>query len=84
MNNEEPQLKRGTSPYNNRIEQTARGRHGACVEVLGLLFACKPRAGSPPRAGLSPSRSGPCSLLIRALYGRGNNLKDDSWSANAF
>jgi hypothetical protein len=50
-------------PYNKRIELTARGRHGACLR--------KPRAGSPPAAGLPPSACGPCSQLIRALYGRG-------------
>src|SRR5687768_14068679 len=56
-------LKGSGSPYNNRIELIARGRHAARLRER--------RASSPPAAGLPPSACGPCSQFIRALYGRG-------------
>jgi hypothetical protein len=59
MNEVASQLKRGALPYNKRIEPTAGGRHAACLR--------KRPAGSPPRAGLPASPSGPSSRLIRAL-----------------
>jgi hypothetical protein len=57
-------IKDGASPYNNRIEPTAGGRHGARFR--------EPRAGTPTGAALPRSPFGPSSRFIRALYGRGN------------
>jgi hypothetical protein len=51
----------GTSPYNNRFELSAGGRHRPCLRKAG--------AGSPPAAGLPASASRPSSQLNRALYG---------------
>ena len=59
---ERSQAKGSGSPHNNRIEQTARGRH-----VFRLRES---HAGSPPALLLRRRACGPCSLLIRALYGR--------------
>jgi hypothetical protein len=58
-------------PHNEWIEQSARGRHAACLRKrpAGAL------SGPTPRAALPRSRSGPCSLLIHKLYGRGENRK---------
>ena len=57
------------SPYNNRIEQTARGRHALRYTALCLFSACEGRAGNPPHLSLPGQALRPCSLLIRALYG---------------
>jgi hypothetical protein len=62
---EESVIKVCASPYNKRIELTARGRHGLCLS--------KARAGDPPPPYLPVRRLRPCSQLIRALYGRGNS-----------
>jgi hypothetical protein len=51
----------GTSPSNNRLEPSVRGRH-----VFRLRES---RAGTPPGAGLPASPCGPCSRLSRTLYG---------------
>ena len=60
---EEPAVKGTASPYNNWIELTARGRHAQCLR--------NGRAGIPPGLSLPGQALRPCSLLIRALYGRG-------------
>ena len=52
----------GASPYNKRIELTARGRHVGCLRNR--------RAGFTLRVRRCAGRSGPCSQLIRALCGR--------------
>ena len=49
------------SPYNKRIELTARGRHVGCLRNR--------RAGSPTALSVPASAFGPCSQLIRVLYG---------------
>ena len=49
------------SPYNNRIEQTARGCHAFRVR--------ESRASNPPGLSLPGQALRPGSLLIRALYG---------------
>jgi hypothetical protein len=64
MNKEASRLKCTASPYNNRIDQSARGYHTGRLRVR--------RASSPPAARLPPSASGPCSQLIRVLYGPKN------------
>ena len=63
-------LKASASPYNKRIEQSARGRHGFCRLLVGIGSLGKSRAGSPPAARLPASACGPSSRFIRALYGR--------------
>jgi hypothetical protein len=55
-------IKDGASPYNNQLELTARGRHGARLR--------EPRAGGPPPPYLPVRRLRPCSQLSWALYGR--------------
>ena len=59
---EASRLKGSGSPYNNWIELTARGRHGARLR--------EPRAGIPPHPSLPGRALRPCSQLIQALYGR--------------
>ena len=52
-------MKGSGSPYNNRIELTARGRHAACLR--------KRHAGSAPALLLRRRACALCSQLIRAL-----------------
>jgi hypothetical protein len=49
----------GPSPYNKRIELTARGRH--------VFRMRESRAGDPPRPSLPGRALRPCSQLIRAM-----------------
>lgn len=62
MDEEASQLKCSGSPYNERIELTAGGRH--------VRYLRNGRAGSPPALRLRRRAYGPCSQLIRALYFR--------------
>jgi hypothetical protein len=70
MRNEEASRLKGTaSPYNKRIEQSARGRHG----FRGFSVLASPWANAlPVPSSPSASQAGlrPCSQFIRALYGR--------------
>ncbi len=69
---------RTTSPHNKRIEQIARGWHA--------LRLCEGRASSPSAARLPASAFGPCSLFIRALYGRSalSRSHGAAWEAQEF
>ena len=62
-------IKGTASPYNKRIELTARGRHALRDPRVGSAPWAKalpvPSAASASQAPLRP-----CSQLIRALYGR--------------
>jgi hypothetical protein len=64
---EEPRIKVRASPYNNRIDLSARGCHAGRLRIR--------RASFPPAAGLSASAYGPCSQVIRPLYGRWESRK---------
>jgi hypothetical protein len=60
----------GASPYNNRLEQSARGQHLLCSGgSMGVGLSAKqllvPSGPYAPHAGLRP-----CSQLNRALCGR--------------
>src|SRR6185295_1728949 len=75
--------KHSASPYNKRIELTARGRHGLCsfgwVNSLGKARAGFTLRSRPFRA----ATSGPCSQLIRALYGpksRREKSENEIWN----
>jgi hypothetical protein len=60
----------GASPYNNRLEQSARGRHLLCSG--GSVRVGLTAKQLPVPSGPSASQAGhrPCSQLNRALYGR--------------
>ena len=60
----------GASPYNNRIELTARGWHAPCVAASGASLRMHGARQFPPAPSLPGRRLRPCSQLIRALYGR--------------
>ena len=61
-------IKGGASPHNKRIELTPRGRHAPC-DPVGIDIV-KGRAGFTLRVRRSAGHGGPCSQLIRALYGQ--------------
>src|SRR2546430_8654412 len=60
----------GASPYNNRLEQSARGQHLLCSS--GSMRVCLTAKQMLVPSGPSASQAGlrPCSQLNRALYGR--------------
>jgi len=41
-------MKGSASPYNKRIDQSVRGRHGFCWPLFGVGSSGKSRAGTPP------------------------------------
>jgi hypothetical protein len=64
--NESLRLRGGASPYNKRIEPTARGRHALCgLSVGATLWAKVTPVSSGPSASQAALR--PCSRLIRAF-----------------
>lgn len=62
-----PTIIHGASPYNNRIELTARGWHAPCVVASWASLCMHGSRQFPPAPSLPGRRLRPCSQLIRAL-----------------